>query len=225
VFIRVYRLKIQSVTLVFRPSFVNYCHSNLLSGSTRTPASPLFHVWISTLFTRTQCVRGGGVRVLGLIQVNTRRKVPFQVNFFRWHFALPSMSFIFLRWQLFWWTYSIHQRMFDIQICFCRLLTNPVVQCFQWLLFHLPLATPNNWTVIQNIRWRNFTIDSFIHSSFFPLKKICLFSCSVPSDNILQHFISPTGLSCEMRWTMLTLCTVRPRKELERTDKLARTRF
>ncbi len=40
VFIRVYRLEIQSVMLVFRPSFVNYCHSNLLSVS---PPRPLPH--------------------------------------------------------------------------------------------------------------------------------------------------------------------------------------
>ncbi len=34
VFIRVYRLEIKSVMLVFRPSFVNCCPSNLFSGST-----------------------------------------------------------------------------------------------------------------------------------------------------------------------------------------------
>ncbi len=34
VFIRVYRLEIQTVMLYFRPSFVNCCHSNLLTGST-----------------------------------------------------------------------------------------------------------------------------------------------------------------------------------------------
>jgi hypothetical protein len=46
------------------------------------------------LYTRTYCVRG----VLGLRQINTWRKVPSQVNCFRWrHFALPSMSLIFLR--------------------------------------------------------------------------------------------------------------------------------
>ncbi len=38
---------------------------------------------------------GGGVRVLGLRQTNTCRKVPLQVNFFTWlHFALLSMSFV-----------------------------------------------------------------------------------------------------------------------------------
>ncbi len=34
----------------------------------------------------------------GLRQINTCRKIPLQVNFFRWRlFALPSMSLIFLR--------------------------------------------------------------------------------------------------------------------------------
>jgi hypothetical protein len=39
VFIRVYRLEIQSVMLVFRPSFLNCCPSNLLSGSPPPPPS------------------------------------------------------------------------------------------------------------------------------------------------------------------------------------------
>ncbi len=43
-FIRVYRLEIQSVMLYFRPIFVNCCPSNLPSGSTLPPPS----VWIST---------------------------------------------------------------------------------------------------------------------------------------------------------------------------------
>ncbi len=59
---------------------------------------PPFFVWIST---RIQCVRGG-YRVLGLRQINTCRKVPLQVKFFRSrHFALPSMSLIFLRQDLY----------------------------------------------------------------------------------------------------------------------------
>ncbi len=74
-FIRVYRLEIQSVRLAFRPSFVNCYPSNLLSALT-----PPFHM------------------VLGLRHINTCRKVPLQVNFFRWqNFALPSMSLILLR--------------------------------------------------------------------------------------------------------------------------------
>ncbi len=66
VFIRVYRLEIHSVMLVFRPSFANCCPSNLLSGSTPpTPTSP-FPVWISihVLYIRIPCVRGRGFGVL-----------------------------------------------------------------------------------------------------------------------------------------------------------------
>ncbi len=43
-FIRIYRLEMQSVMSVFRLSFVNCCPSNLLSGSI-----PPFPVWISIL--------------------------------------------------------------------------------------------------------------------------------------------------------------------------------
>jgi hypothetical protein len=60
VFLRVYRLEIQSVMLVFRPSFVNYCPTNHLSGS---PPPPLPCVKIQYL--QTICgwegARGGGV--------------------------------------------------------------------------------------------------------------------------------------------------------------------
>ncbi len=72
----------------FRPSFVNCCPSPLLSGSTLSPIHP-FPVWISvhTVKTYTVC-KGGRVRGYG----------PLRVNFFRWqHFALPSMSLLFLR--------------------------------------------------------------------------------------------------------------------------------
>ncbi len=85
VFIRVYRLEIQSVNLVFRPSFVNCCSSNFLSGSTLPPPFP---VWIS-IHVYSVC-GGDGDGVLDLRQINTCRKVPLQVHFFRWrHFALP----------------------------------------------------------------------------------------------------------------------------------------
>ncbi len=41
----------------FRPSYVNCCASNLVSVP---PPPPPLHVWISILYTRIQCVRGGG---------------------------------------------------------------------------------------------------------------------------------------------------------------------
>ncbi len=54
VFIRVYRLEIPSVMLVFRPRFVNYCPSNL-------PSSPFL---VSMYSTNRQCVAG---RVWGVL--------------------------------------------------------------------------------------------------------------------------------------------------------------
>ncbi len=83
----------------FRPSFVNCCPSNILSVST-LPPYPLPCVNKYTVYTYTMCVGGGvwGYGVLGLSQVNTSRNSPFTSQFFRWrHFALPSMSLIFLR--------------------------------------------------------------------------------------------------------------------------------
>jgi hypothetical protein len=78
----------------FRPSFVNCCRSNLLSGSTPLPPFP---VWLSILNTHMLFVRGGGgYGFLGFRQINTFRKVPLQVDFCRRHFALPSVSLIFL---------------------------------------------------------------------------------------------------------------------------------
>ncbi len=86
VFIRVYRLEIQSVMFVFSTQLCELW-----------PPTP-FPVWISILYTRIQCVRGGRYGVLGFRQINTCRKVLLQVNFFRWrHYALPSMSLIFPR--------------------------------------------------------------------------------------------------------------------------------
>ncbi len=88
-----------------QPSFVTCCPSNLLSGS--IPPFPLPCV---NNFTRIQCVRGGGgvwnsvgdhilqeFNTLYLYLLNTCRKVPLQVNFFRWgQFALFSSSLISL---------------------------------------------------------------------------------------------------------------------------------
>ncbi len=127
VFIRVYRLEIQPVMVVwyFRPSFVNYCPSNLLSGSPPPPPPPFpvskynmeggdVGCWVvlETLFymSLTLCIwlaseptklldhpKQKPKRGGGLKQINTCDKVPVQVNFVRWrHFALLSISLIFL---------------------------------------------------------------------------------------------------------------------------------
>ncbi len=71
--------------LVFSASFVNCCSSYLLFGST-LPPSPLSYVH-KFVFTYT-VYKGGGYGVLGLRQINTSRKAPLYVNYFRWgHFA------------------------------------------------------------------------------------------------------------------------------------------
>ncbi len=60
------------------------------------PPPPSFPVWISVLYSRIQCVRGG-YGVLGLWEDKHLSQSPFTGQFFRWrHFALPSMSLIFL---------------------------------------------------------------------------------------------------------------------------------
>ncbi len=77
------------------------------------------------------------------------------------------MNLIFLRWQHFD-ERSIHA---PANIWYTDLLLhapdesseNQVVKCFQWLLFHFPLATSKNWTVIQHIGFGIFIIDNFIH--------------------------------------------------------------
>ncbi len=70
-FIRVHRLEIQSVMLVFRLSFVNCCPSH--------PPSPLPCVNKYTVYTYAR--GGGGYWVLGLRHINPWRKVPIKVNF------------------------------------------------------------------------------------------------------------------------------------------------
>jgi hypothetical protein len=88
----------QSVMLVF---LTQLCELLPLSPSLWFNSPPLpspFLVWISILYTCIQCVRGGGYGILGLRQINTCRKVPLHVHFCRWrHFALPSLSLVFLR--------------------------------------------------------------------------------------------------------------------------------
>ncbi len=61
-----------------RPSFVNCCPSNLLTGST-LPLSPLFCVNKYTVYKYTVCKGGYGVSVPQ--KINTCRIVPSQVNF------------------------------------------------------------------------------------------------------------------------------------------------
>jgi hypothetical protein len=65
----------------------------------------LLYTWILFMYTVTVCKReGGGMGIWALPrQINTWRKVPLKVKFFRWrHFALPSMSLN---------SYSIFQRL------------------------------------------------------------------------------------------------------------------
>jgi hypothetical protein len=110
----------------FRPSFVNCCPSNLLSGSPPPPfpvskysiyRQCAARKWVGGCWVLLETIicrsltpwpdsepmklldhpkqkpsRGGGLR-----QINTCRKVPLQVKFFRWrHFALVSIRLIFL---------------------------------------------------------------------------------------------------------------------------------
>ncbi len=100
VFIKVYRLERQSNSWYFRP--LQLCEllcAPLPFSLVQVSSYPHFPVWTSILYTRIVCKGGGrGDGVLGLRQINTCRKVPLQVNFFRWqNFALPSMSLNFLR--------------------------------------------------------------------------------------------------------------------------------
>jgi hypothetical protein len=74
VFIRVYRLEIQSVMLVF---LTQLCE---LSGST---PPPLLCVNKNTVYTYTVFKRGWVVGVLDLRQIYPCRKVPSQINYFR----------------------------------------------------------------------------------------------------------------------------------------------
>ncbi len=97
VFIRVFRLEIQSVMLFFSTQL-----RELLPLSPSlwfiSPSSPLPSVNKYTVYTYTMCKRGGGYGVLGRRQINTCCKFPLQVNYLRWrHFALLSMSLVLLR--------------------------------------------------------------------------------------------------------------------------------
>jgi hypothetical protein len=76
---------------------VNFCPSNLLSGSTPPPPSLCEQKYCIHVYC-TVCMEGGEYGVLGFRQINTCRKVPIWQHGWR-HFALPSMSLIFLRCQ------------------------------------------------------------------------------------------------------------------------------
>ncbi len=78
-YIRVYRLEIQSVMLVFRPSFVNCCLLTFCLIQLSPPPS-LPYVNKYTVYTYSVC-SGGGYGVLGLRQINICREVPLLVNF------------------------------------------------------------------------------------------------------------------------------------------------
>ncbi len=80
-FIRVYRLEVHSVLLVFSTQFLNLL-----------PLQP--SLWFNSPPSPRPCVNkytvwgGGRYGVLGLRQINTCRKVPLQIKFFRWrHFC------------------------------------------------------------------------------------------------------------------------------------------
>ncbi len=65
----------------FWPLLLNCCPSNLLSGSTLPP--PSMCEWVFCIHLYCTVFKGGGGRygILGLIQINTCRKVPLQINF------------------------------------------------------------------------------------------------------------------------------------------------
>ena len=77
----------------FRPSIVYCCPSPLLSSSTLPPPFP---VWISILYTHIQCVRGGEYGFRPQTDKHLPQS-PFTGNFFKRHFALPSIRLVFLR--------------------------------------------------------------------------------------------------------------------------------
>jgi hypothetical protein len=94
----VYRLEIQSVMLVFSTQPCELLPLFLLSGSTVPPPPfPINFVNKYTVYTFTVYMyKVGDMGFRASRQINICRKVPLQVNIFRWrHFALSSMSLIF----------------------------------------------------------------------------------------------------------------------------------
>ncbi len=98
VFISVYNWRYIQLCWYFRPSFVNFCPSPLLSGLTLTPPS-LPCVKKYTVYTYTYSegeVWGTGPHI------NSRREVPFTGKLFTWRHCL--------RWVLSFYGYSILYR-------------------------------------------------------------------------------------------------------------------
>ncbi len=83
-----YRLVIQSVMLVFLTQLCELLPLSLLSGSTLP--SLHFPVWISLLYTRILCVRGGGYGVLGL-----RQQTPASKSLYRSVFYMTTFYIAF----------------------------------------------------------------------------------------------------------------------------------
>jgi hypothetical protein len=90
VFIRVYRLELANFLRTFS-------HVGIFDQAVWSGLSPVAPLPFSLVQLSTPSPGYGGV--LGFTQIKkTCCKVPLQVNFFRWrHFALPSMSLIFVR--------------------------------------------------------------------------------------------------------------------------------
>ncbi len=94
VFFRVYSLEIQSVMLVFDPALWTVAPLNF--SLVQLFPLPPFPVWINILYTRIYCLGGGGGMVF-LVSDSVTNSL-YRSNFLWWrHFALPSMSIIFLR--------------------------------------------------------------------------------------------------------------------------------
>ncbi len=78
-FIRDYRLEIQSVmlvnsTLIYTEKGGGELNQREMGEGQQSQS------WVKNIYTNTVC--GGGYGVLGLRQLNTCSKVPFQVNFY-----------------------------------------------------------------------------------------------------------------------------------------------
>jgi hypothetical protein len=124
----------------FRPSFVKSCPSNLLSGST-LPLPPYLCVQVYCRHV-CQCVRG--VRGYGPPTDKYRPQSPFAGNFFTGHFALPSISLIFLRTEL--GNYHLRKKMVDTKFSFC-------LWCCQFYCHILPPLNFIQWGKTDITPW------------------------------------------------------------------------